>query len=72
MGEMADFLAETLYDDDDEDGESYYYEPQPKTCNRCGKKNLYWKNCEGRWRLFDIEEKQHICKILTPSYSKKP
>lgn len=35
-----------------------------KTCNRCGKQELVWKETSVGWRLFDKQTKtQHVCEI---------
>lgn len=34
-----------------------------KSCNKCGKSNLYWQQYEKQWRLFDYSDGTlHSCK----------
>lgn len=36
-------------------------DPDPVTCNRCGKRNLDWHHTGVRWRLMEQDGKLHDC-----------
>jgi hypothetical protein len=44
----------------------YSYKPKYKVCRCCGVGKLHWGttlNLGGKWRLFDINDKLHQCKV---------
>jgi len=70
MGEMAEYATDN-YSWPDNDS----YEPQPKTCRSCGKKNLHWEQRKVHalhppvWRLCDARGIHH-CKVNPPPEDK--
>jgi hypothetical protein len=57
MGEIADWLIDQFLDEDE-------YDPRPAptvTCNRCGKRGLYWTETPNGWRLSQNREAFHVC-----------
>lgn len=72
MGEMADWCNDQMQDAFPEWSPWGIKKPKrtPVTCNRCGKKNLHWKNTENGWKTFTKKNELHVCEIIE-NYRKK-
>lgn len=46
--------------------------PQPKTCNRCGKTGLWWREVESGWRLHEFDDDGTLLGDLTPHVCQAP
>ena len=68
MGEFADIEYwngfDNMLDDSWMDADyipAKHFNPNNKTCNRCGKSGLYWKKELSGWRLQESTGVMHIC-----------
>lgn len=65
MGDMADMLIDQMMDDpfemerEDGDGPAAW----TKTCRCCKMEGLHWGRAEGKWRLFGMDDKIHVCAV---------
>ena len=54
------------YDDRFDEDQGYWAptrEPKYPTCNRCGKKELHWREVlPGKFALYETTERKHVCK----------
>ena len=53
---MSDYTDELFMD--------YEEDEQPRTCNFCGEKNLYFDLVKDQWILFNQKGKIHVCKRI--------
>ena len=73
MGQGADDAFDHMLDeweDNYEGYDDYGGSSQVKTCRLCGESWLHWMIHEGRWRLFDNNNKLHVCNLIS-DYRKK-
>ena len=62
MGEMADWVLETIVLPGDDDGTEDPWIPCGKVCRYCGAENLHWEKTKaGSWRLFESDNQIHTC-----------
>ena len=72
MGDMADFINDSMWEDDDSN-------PLSAECKFCGRKDLEWnlsvvdeKPGLGKWRLYTPSGKIHSCKKYWELMKPKP
>jgi hypothetical protein len=58
MGEIADMYRDMYYAGDWED------EEEEVSCKFCYEGHLYWEQVDGKWRLIDYKNKEHICRHI--------
>jgi len=62
MSDMVDYLFESEFTPNLEDGEQPLYEyGGMKSCRRCGESGLSWMSVDGKWRL-GADGIEHRCK----------
>lgn len=70
MGEMADFFLDQQFDgydcanewNDEDIDHDFRTGPDPKSCNKCGESDLFWRHTDDGWRLVDTNGLLHQCK----------
>jgi hypothetical protein len=65
MGTIAENFFEDEWDDEEGDGD----EPHTQ-CNRCGSRDVRWRQQGGRWVLFSLEPgKLHVCPLKDDAFT---
>jgi len=55
-------MLDSYYEDESLDDEPRL----PVRCNRCGSRNVRWRQQTGKWVLFNLGPGEHVCPIDDP------
>jgi hypothetical protein len=64
-GEIADDHFGGLWDADEDESLDDEYRPLTR-CNRCGSRDVRWRQQTGKWVLFNLGPGEHVCPIDDP------